>query len=54
VKTSPGSGEAALRDKFFNFRAHNKPRVISITPHAGLQAISLRRPNPGASIELTT
>jgi hypothetical protein len=29
------------------------PRVISITHHARLQAISLRRPNPGASIELT-
>jgi hypothetical protein len=30
------------------------PHVISITPYAGLQPISLRRPNPGASIELTT
>jgi hypothetical protein len=30
------------------------PHVISITQHAVSQANSLRRPNPGASIELTT
>jgi hypothetical protein len=40
--------------KLIGRNALSLPHVISITPHARLQAISLRRPNPGASIELTT
>jgi hypothetical protein len=53
ARARPDRDEAALREKFFNHRALFMPHVIPITQHACLKANSLRRPTPGASIELT-